>query len=441
MNEKQYYEGLHDIIMKQYNGDATWSDVVNYRESYGIKTTYDYAQRGSAILMEFLRAGYHLEPNDDTREETPDENGIVRSTLKIDGEKHTKSYDDIIELLDSDEELTPEIVMAKHNLSPEQWEVKTYTDGRSTTWIDGQKKIRYRINLTVKPRNEKNIDYASVKKYFENYNPGYSNMCISRTYAPSNDRKLFVPCFFDLHFAKLAHVDEVGKENGNFDCKIAKKRFIENAQKYIERIKDRHFEKILFVIGQDYFNSEADGNTINGTKQDNDGRYANVFKQGTAALIDVITMFADIAPVDVVLVQGNHDEVVSLYCACVLEAFFKNDENINVDTFPKLRKYYRYGNTLLGLSHGEYEKDRIYGLMQVEAREDWGETKYHEWILGHLHSEGVTDKNGVLVRRIPSLTGTDYWHFKQGYTMSEKRSVGFVYDYEEGPKEIMYEGI
>ena len=440
MNEKQYYEGLLDIINKQYNGDATWNDVVDYRESHGVKTSYDYAQRGSAVLMEFFRAGYHLESDDNTREETPDENGIIRSTIKIDGEKNTKSYDDIIELLESDEELTPEKVMQKHNLSPELWEVKTYTDSRSNAWVNGQKKIRYRINLTVKPRGN-SIDYESVKKYFQDYKPEYTNNHITRCYPKPDKRRLFVPCFFDLHFARLAHVDEVGEGNGNFDCKIAKKRFVENAQKYIDHIENNKYEKILFIIGQDYFNSEPDGNTANGTKQDNDGRYASVFKEGTAALIDVINMFADLAPVDVVLVQGNHDETVSLYCACVLEAYFRNDENINVDTLPKLRKYYRYGNNLLGLSHGEYEKDRIYGLMQVEAKEDWGETRYHEWILGHLHSDGVTDKNGVLVRRIPSLTGTDYWHYKQGYTMSEKRSVAFVYDYDEGPKEILYEGI
>ena len=62
MQDKSYYEGLRKIIMKQFEGDATWSDVVNYREQCGVKTTYDYVQRGSAILMELLRAGYTLVP-------------------------------------------------------------------------------------------------------------------------------------------------------------------------------------------------------------------------------------------------------------------------------------------------------------------------------------------------------------------------------------------
>ena len=439
MDQKQYYDGLVDVIMKQYNGDATWGDVVNYRELNGIKTTYDYVQRGSAVLMELLRAGYRLTPVDGiVSEEEPKENGIISSVIKFDGDKQTKTYDDIIELLESDEELTPEMVMQKHNLSPSMWEVKSYTDARTNVFIKGVRKVRYRINLTVKPKAN-GIDYEDIKKYFQDYKPEYTSEHISRVYKKGNE--LLVPCFFDLHFSKLAHIDEVGSKNGNFDCKIAKRRFIDNAKRYISKLQNRSFERILFVVGQDYFNSEADGNTINGTKQDNDGRYANVFKEGTAALIDVINMFADIAPVDVVLVQGNHDERTSFYCACVLDAFFSNDENINVDTCPQLRKYYRYGNTLLGLSHGEYEKERIYGLMQVEAREDWGETQYHEWILGHLHSEGTTEKNGVTVRRIPSLTGTDYWHFKMGYTMAPKRSVAFIYDYDEGLKDVMYESI
>ena len=96
MDQKQYYDGLVDVIMKQYNGDATWGDVVNYRELNGIKTTYDYVQRGSAVLMELLRAGYRLTPVDGiVSEEEPKENGIISSVIKFDGDKQTKTYDDI----------------------------------------------------------------------------------------------------------------------------------------------------------------------------------------------------------------------------------------------------------------------------------------------------------------------------------------------------------
>ena len=152
-------------------------------------------------------------------------------------------------------------------------------------------------------------------------------------------------------------------------------------------------------------------------------------------------MFADIAPVDVIHIAGNHDTMTSFYCACVLEAYYRNDTNVNVDNGPKLRKYYRYGTNLLGLTHGSEEKDRIYGLMQVEAAKDWGETTTHEWLIGHLHNEGVTEKNGVTVRRIPSICSADAWHFSQGYTMSPKRSCAFIYDKKLGLTDMLYQGI
>ena len=437
---KDYYKGLHQIILKQFNGDATWSDVVNYRKQNGVKSACDYVQRGSAILGELLRAGYTINPPNDEEADTEVEN--QQANVVYNAAQNSYTYSKIIAIAQG-ERLTPELVMEKHGLDQNVWTCEHFTSNYwSTQGLDenGTPRVCYQTKITVKPKKSKDLTVEDIKKYFENYIPQYAvKHKVLNDYKDS--KELLVPCFFDLHFSKLAHVDEVGERNGNFDSKIAKERFITNAQKYISKLQHRNFEKILFVIGQDFFNSESDGNTINGTKQDNDTRYAEMFKNGTAALIEVINMFSELAPVDVVLVQGNHDETISLYCACVLDAFYRNDENVNVDTSPMLRKYYKYGNTLLGLSHGEYEKNRIYELMQVEAREDWGETWYHEWLLGHLHSEAVTERAGVTVRRIPSLTGTDYWHAKMGFTMSPKRSCAFIYDKYEGLKDVMYEGI
>ena len=76
--DKNYYDGLHKIIMKQFNGDATWTDVVNYRETCGVKTTYDYVQRGTTILCELLRAGYTLQAPTEDGEKKED---IIRDIL------------------------------------------------------------------------------------------------------------------------------------------------------------------------------------------------------------------------------------------------------------------------------------------------------------------------------------------------------------------------
>lgn len=433
--DKKYYDGLHNIIMKQFNGDATWTDVVNYRESCGVKTTYDYVQRGTTILCELLRAGYTL--NAPTEDGEKKEDIIQRGSGETyNASEGTYTYDKLIEIVEG-EIITPELVMQKHNIDPKCWKVVTYKNNFWNSQAkEGKKVVMYQSKLVVKPITQEELNLDDIKKHFEDYKPTYKYHSPAKKYTGGSE--MLVPCFFDVHFSKLAHADETGE---HYDYKIAKQRVIDSAKNYMDKLTDRSFEKILFVIGNDYFNSESDGATFNNTKQDNDSRYSKMFKKGVETLIEVINMFSEKAPVEVVLVPGNHDTVISFYAACVLEAFYRNDENVTVDCLPKTRKYHRYGTNLIGLTHGSEEKNRIYGLMQVEAAKDWGETTTHEWLIGHLHKEGVTEDMGVVVRRIPSLTGTDAWHSKMGYTMSNKKSCAFIYHKDLGLTDVLYQGI
>ena len=96
---------------------------------------------------------------------------------------------------------------------------------------------------------------------------------------------------------------------------------------------------------------------------------------------------AEIAPVEVFYVPGNHDKVSSLHAVRYLFAWYKDSDRVKIDPDPRARKYIEYGNNLIGFSHGADEKSRIYGSMQVEAPEAWGRTKYREFLCGHLHHE------------------------------------------------------
>lgn len=446
MNEKEYYQGLRDVIQRQYEGDATWSDVVDFRESNGVKTTYDYVQRGCAMLMEFLRAGYTLMPpnSDDENSEFTENNvtdfpgcGLLKSVETYDGSKNITTYDDLIEIFEG-ETLTPQLIMEHHHLSPLEWKITSYSNGKWHSLIKGGKRlVQYKSKLCVKPINN-GIDMNAVSEHFKNFVPEYSKTIKKANHDGGN--KLLVPALYDVHFGKMGWHGEVG-EGENYDLNIAKERFLKNSKAYIERVKGQKFEKVLYVIGQDFIHSEPDGNTVNNTKQDCDGRYQKIFTVACEALIESIMDFKEIAPVDVVLVQGNHAENSEFFMAELLKAYFRNDDDITVDSSPMLRKYYRFHNNLLGLSHGEYEGKRIAELMPVEARSDWGETEYHEFLLGHLHHESSLESTGVTIRRIPSICGVDAWSKKMGYCMSPKRSVAFVYDAEHGLVDTMYQPV
>lgn len=424
--------------MKKYNGDedTEWQDVSELVSKYtGNIPHRDTCRRQSKYLFDLLDGGYQIIP---PNEEVVEKKKEI-SDVSYNGNDNTYTYNKLIEIDESTEKITPELIMEKHNIDPTKWEVVSYKNNYWNTQAKGSKLLTlFQSKVTVKPIEKSIIDYDYIRDYFSNYTPEYAKQNIKRQY--ENGNKLLVPCFYDCHFGKEGWQGEVGVGE-NYDLKIAKQRFIDNSNNYISRIKDQKFEKILYVIGQDFIHSEPDGQTVNKTKQDCDGRYQKIFRVACEALVESITSFATIAPVDVVLIQGNHSETTEFFMAELLKAYFRNDNDINVDSSPMLRKYYRYGDTLLGLSHGEYEGKRITELMPVEAREDWGKTKYHEFLLGHLHSESSFEKGGITVRRIPSICGTDAWSKKMGYCTSPKRSVAFVYDKEQGLVETLYQPI
>ena len=108
------------------------------------------------------------------------------------------------------------------------------------------------------------------------------------------------------------------------------------------------------------------------------------------------------------------------------------------DTLYK-RKYYRHGAVMLGFAHGEKEKpENLPLLMATEQQEAWAATRYHEWHLGHLHKSATKIKtvadefNGVRVRTLPSLCGTDLWHFDMGYVQNIRSAEVYLFDPDRG---------
>ncbi len=240
----------------------------------------------------------------------------------------------------------------------------------------------------------------------------------------------------DLHLAKLAWAPETGE---NYDIKIAEKRFMDVICDIVERAQHYEFEQVVFPIGNDFFNYDSvDGATTKGTPQDNDSRWAKMFLKGRELLITAVDLLSQIAPVKVFQIPGNHDYQASWYAIVCLHDWFRNDENVTVDISPKSRKYVEFGKCLIGFTHGDKEKKRIFGNMQVEVPEVWGRTLYREWHTGHLHSERVKEEHGVKVRSLSSVTATDAWHYVSGYVGAIAVSQSFVWDKDKGLREIWY---
>ena len=242
---------------------------------------------------------------------------------------------------------------------------------------------------------------------------------------------------FDLHFGKLCWGLETGD---NYDTKIARKRFLTAISAIITRSKGYNIKRVVFPVGNDFFNSDTRRNeTSNGTWQDEDVRWQKTFKAGRELLIDGIDLLSQVAPVDVVVVQGNHDWERSFYVGDVLECWYNNNDNVKVNNQPTPRKHYKFGNCLISYTHGNNEK--VADLPLLVATEEprlWAQTQFREIHIGHLHHKkeikymSTQEHKGVTVRYMRSLSGTDAWHNLKGYKGAVQACEAFIWCEKEG---------
>ena len=313
------------------------------------------------------------------------------------------------------------------------WDVtmklKSTAGDKPVTKRNHQIKVFLRRKITESMADAASALLDRMKKHAPKYK--------SITFKKVADPHLLEISVFDVHFGKLAW----GRETEvNYDLHIAEKVYAEAVEDLLSKTNGYNVERILFPIGQDFFHVDNQQNTtVNNTPQDTDGRLAKIFAAGCMACVNAIDTMSQIAPVDVLWSPGNHDRTTSWFLTAYLSAWYRNNKQVNIDLSPKLRKYYQYGTTLLGFTHGDEEKHSdLPAVMAAEAKELWALTSHHEWHLGHLHkkkemrySAGDTFV-GVPVRILPSLSGTDYWHYKKGYVKTHRAAEAYLWSKQKG---------
>jgi hypothetical protein len=236
----------------------------------------------------------------------------------------------------------------------------------------------------------------------------------------------------DAHFGKMAWSKETGYQS--YDTPIAAAMFLRALDTLIESAKAKDYDKILFVVGNDLLNSDNEqGTTTKGTAVSTDGRYQKTFITVRRTITEAIKRLKEIAPVHVVMISGNHDDLGVWHLGDSLECAFANDEDVEIDNEPKYRKYVRYGKVLLMFTHGDKGKREDYPLlMATEKSKDFGETKYREVHTGHIHQTKLQEWHGVRVRILPSLSPPDAWHSENGFTGQQRNAEAYVWNYERG---------
>lgn len=307
----------------------------------------------------------------------------------------------------SDEQLKdPDYILKVHGYDSNEWEL---TSAKQSIWNSKIDNELYSSKITVKPRKGFNWSEDNIKKIFEKLEKHtefstsqYAKIASKDAITPDKNKMLLIGVA-DLHYGLLA------KENlsEEYNMKIAEQRFDNIIDDVICRKQsDNTIEKVILLIGNDFLSADnVQGTTSRHfTQQDQETNWYEIIESATEMLVKEIDKLKYYFPKVIVMnVKGNHDEMSTFGIMQTLNAYYKNNEQIEINTSCKFRQYIRYGTNLIGLSHNERIQD-VSKIMAAETGTYFGECRYKCFLMGHLHSrKELGDDYGVDIYRLPSV--------------------------------------
>lgn len=429
-------------LSKNAQGNIDWKQVVEklnlefgmhkskayyrslYRRSIGDKTYYP-------------KLSNKLHTDDNRTIEIPPQPSQKRISVET-GANGTQKSEMLVDIVQHPLK-TPQDVLNLHGYDLGEWELVNHKLKLWNTYSkqDGTTEL-YSSAITVKPLKE-GVNSEFITQMYEELADKYINNQIKPevSFEKKDDGHLLEIGLYDVHLGKFAWSEET---RNDFDLKIAVKLYKDVFLELIEKTKPYNIDKALIVFGNDYFHYDnMEEKTTGGTKQDTDTRLAKMYNTGADLMLWTIEQLKLIAPtIDFLYIPSNHDYTLSYFLAHLIKTMYEDDFRITyLECSPISRKYYHYNNVLLGFTHGDKEtKKNITTLMQFEEAGKWAKTYVHEWHVGHLHSESSENHNGLVIKRFPSITATDLWHYQKGWVGAIRKGVAYLW-HPSGSKVIL----
>lgn len=240
-----------------------------------------------------------------------------------------------------------------------------------------------------------------------------------------DDEHLLIIDPADIHIGKLADSFETGEDYNN---QIAVKRVREGVEGILHKARGFRIDKILFVGGNDILHIDTPRRmTTSGTPQDTEGMWYSNFLIAKELYIEVLNRLLKVADVHFVYNPSNHDYTHGFFLADVIQTYFKDCKNITFDCSIAHRKYFVYGDNLIGTSHGDGGKTQDLPLTMAHESPDWSRCKHRYFYIHHFHHKVSKDYMGVCVEALRSPSGTDSWHHRNQYQHAPKAIEGFIH--------------
>lgn len=218
----------------------------------------------------------------------------------------------------------------------------------------------------------------------------------------------------DAHIGMRAWDEECGE---NWDLAIAERVQCQAMADLVARAPASRTSTIVNLGDWFHYDNIEAVTTRSGNVLDVDGRYAKMIRVGIKVMRTCIEhALAKHASVRILNVIGNHDDTGAIWLSQALQQIYGHSKRVTVETSPSAFMYFRFGDCLVGTHHGHTAKPaQLPSIMATDRAEDWGQTKYRYWWLGHVHHQRVFEFPGCLVESFNTLAAKDAYAAWHGY--------------------------
>lgn len=306
-----------------------------------------------------------------------------------------------------------------------KWEVGV-SDGKGGTTVTELHRVFVRLRPKAGPTTHEVVEamIEAAKKELRRMP--------KKVYRPKRDGLWQVLVVADCHFGKYAWGRTTGGDD--FDLDLAQ-RLVGQAGDELLAIGNAvtPTRRTIAFVGDLFHYDRPDGSTTSGTPLERDGRLQKMIAVGCDTLLRIVERSAETTPTDVVIVNGNHDEVLTWTFQRILLERFRGSKAVSIKAEFTGRQYLTHGGNLLGFAHGHRAKRKLPQIMALEASQAWSQCPYREWHTGHFHSQAaewqrpIETLDGVVVRTAPALCPPDDWHSVNGFIGSRQACETFFY--------------
>lgn len=234
----------------------------------------------------------------------------------------------------------------------------------------------------------------------------------------------------DCHVGMLAWHKEGGQD---WDLKIAEHTLTGCFEQMVKASPPASTGIVCQLGDWLHFDGMAAVTPTNHHVLDADGRFSKIVQVSVRILRRLVDFaLAHHKKVVVLMSEGNHDLVSSIWLRTLFKALYENEPRVHVIDSELPYYVHTHGKVMLAFHHGHLSKnDSLPLLFAAQFPTQWGLTTKRYCHTGHRHHVEEKEHNGMTVIQHPTLAARDAYAARGGW-LAERQVSAITYHQDHG---------